>query len=147
MINTKRKVTRDEFDEIKMAQENEETTIAIAKLYKITLPSVGHIYRSDTYEDYNPEDEGEESSGDIDTENDNVSALPARAGSLRSLVLKKTDENNSLTETRDALASQVRSLWKMISLLEKRKRDLENDIYTAQKYIKDNIKFAEEEIE
>ncbi len=57
-------------------------------------------------------------------------------GHFKKLVDQKKEENTMLKETRDALAQQVKSLWGMIHLLERRKSDLEEHVTSLEQYLR-----------
>ncbi len=66
----------------------------------------------------------------------NKKLLPLAVGHFKKLVEQKKGENTTLTETRDALAHQVKGLWKMVYLLESRKKDLEEYVASLELYLK-----------
>lgn len=61
---------------------------------------------------------------------------PAKAGYFSSLVERKMEENSSLREIQDVLATQVSALWKVTHMLEQKKRYLEKTIIEMESYIK-----------
>lgn len=61
--------------------------------------------------------------------------LPAKFGHFRSLVKQKNVENENLGRIQTTLAEQVKSLWKMIGLLEWRKSELEGHIKSMEGYL------------
>lgn len=60
---------------------------------------------------------------------------PVRLGHFKVLITSKRAENESLRETRDVLADNVKSLWKMIGLLQSRKDQLEKWVIEMEKYL------------
>ena len=61
--------------------------------------------------------------------------LPAMAGYYQSLVDTKKSENKRLKTTRDFLADRISKLYKLVSLLEKRKEKLEEYVSSLEHHL------------
>lgn len=80
-------------------------------------------------------DECEARQSEMSTPTGHERALPAKAGHFRSLIKQKSVENANLGEVQKTLSEQVKSLWKMVALLEWRKNELEGYIKSMEGYL------------
>lgn len=132
------KVDEITYAEIKAAQSDGINSEDIAEETGISHESAIEIFTSLNWNEY----AGIESDPQVFNKVDRL-----EKGHFRGLIAKKQEENDSLRETRDQLAETVKSLWGMINLLEKRKKQLENDVSFMHSYIKEGASFIERRIE
>ncbi len=137
-----KEINKNQFIEIKEFQEDGGTSNKIASKFKITLLHTAKVMRAETYDEYLLLLKGKK----IDQDKLNKIA-PVAKGYFRGLVAKKYEENEILTETRDGLSENVKALWKMIKLLESRKKYLEGQIYFMEDYMKKGTNFIEDHVE
>lgn len=71
------------------------------------------------------------------TKRNETAIIPARGIYYKNLVTQKLEENATLLEHRNVLADTVKSLWKQVRFLEKRRKDLETYVASLEKDLLD----------
>ena len=160
-------LTEEQFAEIKALQEDDYSSAYIAGKLNLRLPAVNVAFKFDSFSAYEaqwqenlrefadepddePEEDDEESPPPSKKKKRGIS-VPAQRGALRTILQAAEAESDeelvSYKDMRSALGNQIKGLWAMIALLEKRKASLEQQIRTMEDYLRAGVIFAEKHLE
>lgn len=64
-----------------------------------------------------------------------IKSMPMQVGYFNSLIERKTESNSLLRDQQDMLLSNVGALWKLLKMLESKKRMLEKHIEELESYV------------